>query len=365
MSETRIGTESRSGGPDIFEYAGDGVVVAAVDHRGLEADAQPVPDSPPLAGTNGGTMPQPAPLPAPLSQLDGKAAFITGGGSGIGLGLATACLDAGMRVVLADIRRDHLDEAAASLDGGDRVHTIELDVCDREAFARAVDDAQRAVGNVHLLAANAGIAMSGEITLTGYDDWDWGLGVLLGGVINAIQSFLPHLLSHGEGAQIVVTASTSGVLPVSRTVIYSTAKAALVTLCESIREELGELNIGVSAFCPGPVATNISETGRMRPQRYREASGLREVEQRLGERPNSPLWMDPFEAGERLLRGVRANDLYIFTHPEFRDGVAERFEAMLASFPDEPINTERARETDFLLHNAVFAEALARRRAGG
>lgn len=310
-------------------------------------------------------MTQPAQRSAPLSDLDGRAAFITGGGSGIGLGLAAACLDEGMNVVLADVRRDHLDDARERLDGGERVHTIELDVCDRDAFAQAASEAQRAVGNVHLLAANAGIAMSGAITVARYDDWDWGLGVLLGGVVNAIQSFLPHLLSHGEGAQIVATASTSGVLPVSRTAIYSTAKAAVITLCESIREELGEQNVGVSAFCPGPVATNIRETGRIRPERYRDHSGLREVEQRLEQRPNSPLWMDPFECGRRMLRGARENDLYIFTHPEFRDGVAERFDAILASFPDEPIDSARAEETAFLLHNAVFADTLARRRAGG
>jgi NADP-dependent 3-hydroxy acid dehydrogenase YdfG len=309
-------------------------------------------------------MTRPAQLPVPLSELDGKAAFITGGGSGIGLGLAAACLGSGMSVVLADIRRDHLDEAVVQLDGGGRVHTIELDVCDRDAFARAVDDARRTVGNVHLLAANAGIAMSGEIALARYDDWDWGLGVLLGGVVNAIQSLLPHLLSHGEGAQILATASTSGVLPISRAVIYNTAKAAVITLCESIREELGEQNIGVSVACPGPVQTNIRETGRVRPQHYRADSGFRGLEERLEQRPNSPLWMDPFECGERMLRGVRANDLYIFTHPEFRDGVAERFEAMLAAFPDEPIDAERAQAIDFLLHSAVFTEALARRNTG-
>src|SRR6516164_627388 len=82
----------------------------------------------------GGEMTQPPQATAPLAELDGKAAFITGGGSGIGLGVAAACLGAGMRVVLADIRGDHLDAAAALLDRADRVHTLELDVCDREAF---------------------------------------------------------------------------------------------------------------------------------------------------------------------------------------------------------------------------------------
>lgn len=303
------------------------------------------------------------PVPAaPLRDLRGKAAFITGGASGIGLGIAAACVDAGMRVVIADLRPDHIDAALAHFGAGDAVHAIELDVTDRDAFAGAVEHAQRLVGNVHLLVNNAGIAMSGPITLTRYDDWDWGLAVLLGGVINGVLSFLPQMLAHGEGGQIVTTASMSGLLPVSRAVIYNTAKAAVITLAESIREELGEQNIGVSVLCPGPVATNIRETGRSRPQRYRGDSGLLELEGRLEERPNSPLWMDPFECGERLLRGVRANDLYILTHPEFRDGTAERFEAIVASFPDEPIDRERAADFDFLLRNRIFAEVLERRR---
>jgi hypothetical protein len=119
----------------------------------------------------------------------------------------------------------------------------------------------------------------------------------------------------------------------------------------------------VSAFCPGPVQTNIRETGRTRPERYRAGSGLLELERELEERPNSPLWMDARECGERVLRGVRVNDLYILTHAEFRDGTAERFRAILTSFPDEPPNAERADAISFLLRNAIFAEQLERRGA--
>jgi short-subunit dehydrogenase len=216
---------------------------------------------------------------------------------------------------------------------------------------------------VHLLVNNAGIGIGGPIALTRFDDWDWGLGVLLGGVVNGILSFLPHIVDHGQGGQIVNTASMAGLLPVSRTAIYSTAKAAVVALSETIREELAEQGIGVSAFCPGPVQTNIRETGRTRPQRYRAGSGLLGLESELEQRPNSPLWMDPRECGERVLRGVRANDLYILTHPEFRDGTAERFDTILASFPDEPPNHERAQAISFLLRNAIFVEELARRGA--
>jgi NAD(P)-dependent dehydrogenase (short-subunit alcohol dehydrogenase family) len=294
----------------------------------------------------------------PLSDVSGKGAFITGGASGIGLGIADACARGGMRVVIADLRADHVETALAHFEGRGDVHALELDVTDREAFAAALERSRELIGNVHLLVNNAGMGIGGPITLTRYDDWDWGLSVLIGGVINGILTFLPQILEHGEGGQIVSTASMSGLLPVSRTAIYSTAKAALIGLSETIREELGEQNVGVSVCCPGPVQTNIRETGRTRPQRFRTDSGLLEIEASLEERPNSPLWMDPIECGERVLAGIRRNDLYILTHREFRDGIAERFEAILASFPDEAVDEARAAEIPFLLRNRIYAELL-------
>jgi hypothetical protein len=99
----------------------------------------------------------------------------------------------------------------------------------------------------------------------------------------------------------------------------------------------------------------------MRPEQYAD-SGYTELERDLEERPNSPLWMDPAECGERVLAGIRNDDLYIFTHREFREGAEERFQAMLASFPDEPRNDERAQAIDFLLSNPVFRDTLERKR---
>jgi NAD(P)-dependent dehydrogenase (short-subunit alcohol dehydrogenase family) len=298
-----------------------------------------------------------------MEHVEGKTAFVTGGASGIGLGMSTAFVAAGMNVVIADMRRDHLEIALESFARNDRrehVRAIELDVTDRERFARAADEAERAFGNVHVLCLNAGMGILGPVTLARYDDWDWGLGVLLGGVVNGIQTFLPRMLEHGEGGHIVNTASMAGVLPIAGAAIYITAKAALIGLSEALRSELAEKGIGVSAFCPGPVQTNIREGGRTRPERYSD-SGYIELERQLEERPNSPFWMDPRECGERVLDGIRRDDLYIFTHREFREGAEERFRAMLASFPDEPLNEKRADEIRYLLSNPIFAEVLERR----
>ena len=142
--------------------------------------------------------------------------------------------------------------------------------------------------------------------------------------------------------------------------IYITAKAALIGLSEALRSELAAEGIGVSAFCPGPVQTNIREGGRMRPERYGD-SGYTELERELEERPNSPLWMDPSSAASVSSRGIRRDDLYIFTHREFREGAEERFRAMLDSFPDEPLDDERADDIRYLLSNPIFRELLERR----
>jgi len=291
-----------------------------------------------------------------MQDVAGRTAFVTGGASGIGLGMAQAFVGAGMNVVIADLRRDHIDAAMSGFDG-QPVHAVELDVTDREAFARAADEARGVFGNVHVLCNNAGVGILGPVRLARYDDWDWGLGVLLGGVVNGVQTFLPRLLAHGEGGHIVNTSSMAGVLPVPNSAIYTTAKAALIGLSEVLRSELGEDGVGVSAFCPGPVRTNIGDVGATRPERYAD-SGYEAFERQLAEREISPLWMEPRECGERVLAGIRRNDLYIFTHREFREGADERFRAMLASFPDEPLNEERAEAIGFLLSNAIFREVL-------
>src|SRR5262245_45842470 len=266
-----------------------------------------------------------------------------------------------MKVMIADVREDHLESAKAYFKEqkqSRRVRAIKLDVTNRRAFARAADKVEKAFGRVHVLVNNAGMGLTGPIKNARFDDWDWGLGVMLGGVVNGITTFLPRILKHGEGGHIVSTSSMAAVVPIPNASIYITAKAALLGMCESLRGELAPDNIGVSAFCPGPVQSNIRESGRNRPEKFRHDTGYKEHEARLAERPNNPLWMDPIECGERILRGIRRNDLYIFTHPEFREGATDHYNAMLAAFPDEPINTARADAIRFLLANPIFKEAL-------
>jgi NAD(P)-dependent dehydrogenase (short-subunit alcohol dehydrogenase family) len=292
-----------------------------------------------------------------MEQLKDKVAFVTGGASGIGLGITKAMVAAGMRVVIADVREDHLKDARAwfvSQKQSRRVKCVKLDVTNRKAYVRAADAAEKAFGKIHVLVNNAGLGLLGTIDKTKFDDWDWGLDVMIMGVVNGILTVLPRIRAHGEGGHIVNTASMAAVIPIPNCSIYITAKAAMVGLSECLAGELAPANIGVSAFCPGPVQSNIRELGKLRPEKYKKDSGLKEFEESLAQRPQGELWMDPVECGQRVVRGIMRNDLYIFTHPEFKAGARERCEKMLASFPDEPINQPRADAIKFLLSNPIF-----------
>jgi NAD(P)-dependent dehydrogenase (short-subunit alcohol dehydrogenase family) len=289
-----------------------------------------------------------------MKDLRDKVAFITGGASGIGLAMAKVFVREGMNVIIADIRRDHLDNAMASFDGSDAVHAIELDVSDRDAMSRAGFEAERVFGKVHVLCNNAGIGLGGPIKLATYDDWDWIMSVNVGGVINGIQTFLPRILAHGEGGHIVNTSSMSGVLPTFGAGLYITTKFAVIGLTESLRTELAAENIGVSALCPGPVQTNIAQSGLTRPA-HLSNTGYAETDKTRQARSVSSVYMDPMKIGERVLEGIMRNDLYIFTHPEFRDGIKSRCDAIMAAIPNEEPDPARVAAIRFLLSNPIYS----------
>ena len=170
-----------------------------------------------------------------MQNLTGKTAFVTGGASGIGLGIAKALLGAGMRVVIADIRDDHLQSAQSELGSPDRILAIKLDITNRADYARAADAAEARFGKLHILCNNAGVAVVGPTILATYADWDWVMGVNLGGTINGIVTILPRIQKHGEGGHIVSTASMSGLLPHPGATIYGTSKGAIVSMMECMR----------------------------------------------------------------------------------------------------------------------------------
>lgn len=299
-----------------------------------------------------------------MQNLPGKTAFVTGGASGIGLGIAKALLCAGMNVTIADIRQDHLDAAVAELAGGERVLAVRLDVTDRADFARAADAAEAAFGKVHCLVNNAGVAVVGPTELATFADWDWVMGVNLGGVINGVTTMLPRILGHGEGGHIVNTSSMSGMVPVGGTTIYSTAKAAVLTMMETMRPELESRGVICSAFCPGAVQSNIAQAGETRPADLAE-TGYAEADKRRQDGGQFfHLYMTKEEVGERVLQGILNDELYILTHSEFLPGVSDRAAAMVASVPvNRPQNEEYKSTFAMLFNSPIWADEIARQKA--
>jgi len=282
-------------------------------------------------------------VPTPMGEVEGKVAFITGGSSGIGLGIARAFTDAGMKVVITYRTKSNLDEAMKYLaSAGNRVHAINLDVTDRAAMEKAAEETVRVFGKVHVLVNNAGVGVAGPLSTATYDDWDWGIGVNLNGVFNGIRTFLPRIQSHGEGGHIIATSSLAGLIGHGALGVYTASKFAVVGMMEALRTEFitSGVNIGVTVFCPGVVNTNIANSERNRPPELSDDRGGRPPppppsRPREGVPPPSgpAPGMDPLEAGQRVLRGMQNNDLYVLTTPEFEEDFRARGEAILASIP--------------------------------
>lgn len=274
----------------------------------------------------------------PISDFTGRTAFITGGASGIGLGIAKVLAARGARIVIADLRPDHIATALAQFSGGSQsnsVRAIELDVTNRTAYAEAAAQMQAEMGGIDILINNAGVGVEGPVMQAGYADWDFGMGVNVGGVINGIQAFLPQMIAHGRGGHIVNTASLAAaiVMP-GHLAIYAAGKAAVLNLSENLRADLGAQGIGMSVLCPGFVKSNIHQAAQNRPEHLREGSGFAESEATLGQRELGENWMEPELVGEMVANAILANRLYIITHGEFKDRMRQRAVDLIDATPD-------------------------------
>ena len=297
-----------------------------------------------------------------MQNLAGKTAIVTGGASGIGLGICRALLGAGMNVAIGDVQEDALGAAAAMLGNAGRLLAARLDVTDRATFAAFADAVEERFGPIHLLANNAGVVVSGPIEQASFSDWDWVIDVNLRGAVNGIVTILPRMLAHGEGGHIVNTASTSGLLPHPGAAIYVATKSALIGMSEAMRAELEPRGVIVSVLCPGPVQSRITASARNRPAVY-AGSGYQPEPARPGT-DSYPWMMSPEEAGELVRDGIERDFLYILTHGEHRKGLEERAAAILAALPDRPVS-EEFRAMTSTLRNPAHAAEIARHRGGG
>jgi len=271
-----------------------------------------------------------------MKDLAGKVAFITGGGSGVALGQAKAFAAQGMKIVIADIRRDHLDSAVAYFrEQKLPVHGIQLDITDRRAYAAAADEAEKVFGPVQLLCNTAGVSQFGPVQQATYDDWDWQLSVNLGGIVNGIQTFVPRMLNHGLGAHIVNTASMAGFLPLPGCAIYCTSKFAVRGLSECLQLDLAPHGIGVSVLCPGAVNTNIHEAVLTRPK-HLSSTGYYGADPAVMKSLKDVIapGYDPVELGEIVVRAVQNDQLYVIPYAEFSGPMQQRLDMALKVIPD-------------------------------
>jgi NAD(P)-dependent dehydrogenase (short-subunit alcohol dehydrogenase family) len=314
-----------------------------------------------------------APGPAPMKDVAGKVAFITGGSSGIGLGQARVFHEAGMKVVIGYIRDDQVGPALDLFKTGkDRVHAIKVNVVDRAGMRAAADEIEARFGKIHLVSNNAGIGPLTQLLDTQPQEFDQTIAINLTGVYNGIHEFVPRIRKHGEGGHVVTTSSMSGILPTEGggAGAYTASKFALMGLMETLRSELdaAKANVGASVYCPGLVATNIFELqknlnatfGNKDAKTPADAAGNTDfIKKIIG------AGMDPMEAARIVLAGIRNNDLFILSHPEFRDGLRERMDALMLSVPDTTAPPERLAQEQVTMHNSLYVRERDKLRARG
>jgi NAD(P)-dependent dehydrogenase (short-subunit alcohol dehydrogenase family) len=269
-----------------------------------------------------------------MEELSGKVAVVTGAASGIGLALSRAFAAEGMKVVLADIEADALDQAVAGLPEGTESAAMVCDVSDGAQVEALRDLAVERFGTAHVVCNNAGVSSAGPVWTNSVADWEWVLGVNLWGVIHGVRAFTPLMLEQGEG-HIVNTASMAGLSSPPGMAMYNVSKHGVVTLSETLFNDLamaGATGVGVTVLCPGWVNTRIHLAGRNRPGAVAEPVEPTEEQQAMLDFVGSLIasGLDPAEVAAQVVDAVKARRFYVLTHPEWKPMVANRVDRILA-----------------------------------
>jgi NAD(P)-dependent dehydrogenase (short-subunit alcohol dehydrogenase family) len=270
-----------------------------------------------------------------MKELNGKVAVVTGAASGMGLAFARRFSAEGMRVVLADIEAEPLRRAVAELrEAGRDALGVVTDVSRLADVQQLADATVAEFGKVHVICNNAGVEgfLGHDIWEAGQRDWEWTFGVNFWSVVYGVQVFLPLLLAHGEEGHLVNTVSMRGVTRPRN--MYGVTKHAVLALTEVVEGQLRERGapVGVTALCPGTVATNLFLGSRNRPEQPSDAAvpdGGDDIRAAMHARLAEG--MPPEEVAGQLVEAIRNGVFYLLTDHDWDDQVRARATAILGS----------------------------------
>ena len=345
--------------------------------------------STPAAAAEAGSAPPPPSLgesqKPPITDVKDKVAYVTGGSSGIGLGIARALHEQGAKVILGNIDEKQFPDALKMFPANDpRVATVVHNVMDRDAWEAKADEIEKKFGPVHILVTNAGVGLQAGIVSGTYNDWDWGMGVNFWGPVYGVKTFVPRMRARpGEGCHIVTTTSTSAILVGLPVGIYAVSKIAAQGLMEQLRDDLRSTNIGTSTLVPGMTQTNIGQSETHRPESLKNAqaaapqrplvpppgAGGRPPQRPPAASDAGPFWarpQDPLTVGRLVVNAIVNNDLFVFPAPEYRQGMEARAAAYIESmvpFSPYPANIQAGIDANRYLFTPMYAQEAAHRRA--
>ncbi|MDR2856836.1 MAG: SDR family oxidoreductase [Novosphingobium sp.] len=250
---------------------------------------------------------------------EARHAFVTGGASGLGLGIADALAARGVAVTIADINDEALAQVVASR--GNSFRGVVLDTRDREGWQRAKAEAETALGPVDILISNAGIAPNGKgFAEMDPESFDRIIAINLTGIYNGIWAFAGDMARRGKG-HIVCTSSQAGlVTTVTGVGAYSAAKFGVTAIGEALRAELAPQGVGVSLLFPGYVQTNL-------------AANTQRIGGDIRQYSNFTMTSDvtPADVGEMVAEAIEQDAPYIITHKDIWPGVERRMTAIKAA----------------------------------
>ena len=271
-----------------------------------------------------------------ISHFKGKTAVLTGAGSGFGLECARIGAGLGMKLVLIDVQQDALDRAAAEMKGaGAEVMSLRADVSDSTQMEQLASRVKETVGAPHLVFNNAGVGAGGLVWENTVQDWEWVLGVNLWGVIHGVRLFTPMMLDAAKKdtvyqGHIVNTASMAGLLNPPNMGIYNVSKHAVVSLTETLYQDLALVTdqISASVLCPFFVPTGINQSERNRPATRAPASATRSqlIGRAMNDKAVGSGKVSAAEVAKKVFDAVAANQFYIYSHPKALASVQTRME---------------------------------------